>query len=317
MRKHVLFYTISLSAVFLLLFTLGCQKSGEVGGTADAAQKVYVAPGSYDEFYTFMSGGFSGQVTVYGLPSGRLFKIIPVFSQDPESGYGYSEETKAMLNTSYGFIPWGDAHHPELSETDGVHDGRWLFINENNTPRVARLDLQEFETAEIIELPNSAGNHGSPFITENNEYVIASTRFSVPIPQRDVSIKSYKKNFKGTISFIKVDPKEGNMSLAFQILVPGFDYDLAHAGKGPSRDWAFFTCYNSEEAHSLLEINASRKDKDFIAAVNSMRLFVVSLAPPFSSFICPLYCNTAPQPPTPGLPEHAPSVWIITVFVMS
>ncbi len=268
MRKHVLFCTISLSALFLLLLTVGCQKSNEVGGTADAAQKVYVAPGSYDEFYTFMSGGFSGQVTVYGLPSGRLFKIIPVFSQDPETGYGYSEETKAMLNTSYGFIPWGDAHHPELSETDGVHDGRWLFINENNTPRVARLDLQEFETAEIIELPNSAGNHGSPFITENNEYVIASTRFSVPIPQKDVSIKSYKENFKGTISFIKVDPQSGEMSLALQILVPGFDYDLAHAGKGPSHDWAFFTCYNSEEANSLLEINASRKDKDFIAAVN-------------------------------------------------
>lgn len=30
------------------------------------------------------------------------------------------------------------------------------------------------------------------------------------------------------------------MSLDFQILVPGYNYDLAHAGKGPSRDWAFF-----------------------------------------------------------------------------
>ncbi|MCB0541795.1 MAG: nitrous oxide reductase, partial [Bacteroidetes bacterium] len=175
---------------------------------------------------------------------------------------------KAMLNTSYGFIPWGDAHHPELSETDGVHDGKWLFINENNTPRVARIDLTEFETAEILELPNSAGNHGSPFITENNEYVVASTRFSVPIPQKDVPIKSYKENFNGTISFIKVDKTSGEMSIGFQILVPGFNYDLAHAGKGPSHDWAFFTCYNSEQANSLLEINASRNDKDFIAAVN-------------------------------------------------
>jgi nitrous-oxide reductase len=34
--------------------------------SADAAQAVYVAPGSYDEFYCFMSGGFSGQVTIYG-----------------------------------------------------------------------------------------------------------------------------------------------------------------------------------------------------------------------------------------------------------
>ncbi len=51
---------------------------------ANAAQRVYVAPGSYDEFYAFMSGGFSGQVSVYGLPSGRLFRVIPVFSSNPE-----------------------------------------------------------------------------------------------------------------------------------------------------------------------------------------------------------------------------------------
>ncbi len=261
-------FALLLSGLLFGLILVSCSGKQEVGGTDDAARKVYVAPGQYDEFYTFMSGGFSGQVTVYGIPSGRLFKIIPVFSQDAEKSYGYSEETKAMLNTSYGFIPWGDAHHPELSLTDGVHDGKWLFINENNTPRIARIDLTEFETAEILEIPNSAGNHGSPFITENSEYVVASTRFSVPIPQKDVSIKSYKENFKGTISFVKVDNSTGEMSIGFQILVPGFDYDLAHAGKGPSHDWAFFTSYNTEQANSLLEINASRNDKDFIAAVN-------------------------------------------------
>jgi len=42
---------------------------------------VYVPPGQYDEFYAFLSGGFSGQVAVYGLPSGRLLRVIPVFSQ--------------------------------------------------------------------------------------------------------------------------------------------------------------------------------------------------------------------------------------------
>ena len=58
------------------------------------------------------------------------------------------------------------------------------------------------------------------------------------------------------------------MNLEFQILVPGFNYDLAHAGKGPSHGWAFFTSYNTEQANSLLEVNASQNDKDFIAAVN-------------------------------------------------
>jgi nitrous-oxide reductase len=101
----------------------------------DAASKVYIAPGQYDEFYSFLSGGFSGQVAVYGLPSGRLLKVIPVFSQNPENGYGYNDESKAMLQTTFGSIPWDDSHHPELSQTDGVPDARSAFINANNTPR--------------------------------------------------------------------------------------------------------------------------------------------------------------------------------------
>src|ERR1041385_5432852 len=109
--------------------------------SGDAVAKTYVAPGKYDEFYNFVSGGFNGQLSVVGLPSGRTIKIIPVFSQDPENGWGYSEETKPMLNTSHGYIPWDDAHHPALSQTNGEVDGRWLFINGNNTPRIARIDL--------------------------------------------------------------------------------------------------------------------------------------------------------------------------------
>lgn len=233
-----------------------------------AASKVYVAPGEQDEFYAFLSGGFSGQVSVYGLPSGRLLRIIPVFSLDAEKGYGFNEETKPLLNTSYGFVPWDDAHHPELSQTDGVPDGRWLFINGNNTPRIARIDLSTFETVEIIEIPNTGGNHSSPFITENSEYIVAGTRFSVPFPQEDAAIETYKEKFKGALSFISLDEESGEMSLAFQILVPGYDYDLAHSGKGKSHGWTFFTTYNTEQSASLKEVNASQNDKDFIAAVN-------------------------------------------------
>lgn len=251
-----------------IVFWWGCSGKKEMAGSGDAASKVYVAPGSYDEFYAFLSGGFSGQVAAYGLPSGRLLRVIPVFAVNPENGYGYSEETKGMFNSTHGFIPWDDSHHPELSKTDDVPDGRWLFINSNNTPRIARIDLSTFRTAEILEIPNSGGNHASPFATENTEYVVAATRFSVPIPDRDVPINSFKENFKGTLTFVKVDQTSGNMDIAFQILAPGFDYDLSHAGKGPSSGWFFFSTYNTEQAHTLLEINASQKDKDFILAVN-------------------------------------------------
>jgi nitrous-oxide reductase len=241
-------------------------KAGALGG--NIAERVYVAPGEHDEFYAFVSGGFSGQLSVYGLPSGRLFKIIPVFSVDGEKAYGFNEETKAMLNTSYGFIPWGDLHHPDISQTNGKLDGRWVFVNENNTPRIARVSLETFETEEIIEIPNSAGNHSSSYVTDNTEYVIAGTRFGVPVPQRDMPISEYKGNFKGVLSFLKVDPEDGNMNIEFQIMMPGFDYDKAHPGMGKSDGWFFYTTYNTEESHTLLEVNASQRDKDFIAAVN-------------------------------------------------
>ena len=264
--KPVIASLIALFAFTSCNNTSSNSKSGALASSA--AEKVYVAPGEHDEFYAFVSGGFSGQLAVYGLPSGRLFKVIPVFSQDAEKAYGYNEETIPMLNTSHGFIPWDDSHHPDISQTNGELDGRWVFINGNNTPRIAKIDLTTFETTEIIEVPNSAGNHSSSFVTENTEYVVAGTRFSIPIPQRDMSIKDYKGNFKGALSFISVDPEDGEMSIKFQVLMPGFNYDLSHPGRGKSHGWFFFTTYNTEEANTLLEVNASQNDKDFIAAIN-------------------------------------------------
>lgn len=267
--KNLLKSTLAIVSILIAFNSCNNSSSNSNGALSNsAAEKVYVAPGEHDEFYAFISGGFSGQLAVYGLPSGRLFKVIPVFSQDAEKGYGYNEETKPLLNTSFGFIPWDDAHHPDISQTNGILDGRYVFINGNNTPRIAKVDLSTFETTEIIEIPNSAGNHSSSYVTDNTEYVVAGTRFAVPVPQRDMSIKDYKGNFKGTLSFIKVDPDNGGMDLKFQILMPGFDYDKAHPGRGKSHGWFFFTTYNTEEANTLLEVNASQNDKDFIAAVN-------------------------------------------------
>ena len=56
--------------------------------------------------------------------------------------------------------------------------------------RVARIDLAEMNTKEIIEIPNAAGNHASPFVTQGTEYVVTATRFSVPMPQQDVPIST-------------------------------------------------------------------------------------------------------------------------------
>jgi len=271
MRSTTIIFT---SLIIALLFVYSGCGSGNGNGSggalsnASAAEKVYVAPGEYDKYYEFFSGGFSGQVTVHGLPSGRLLKTIPVFSLDGEKGYGFNEETKPMLMTTFGFVPWDDSHHPKLSQTDGVHDGNFLFINGNNTPRIARIDLSTFETTEILQIPNSAGCHASPYPTQNTEYLVAGTRFSVPIPQKDISIDRFKEDFKGTFTFISGGQEPGTMDIAFQILAPGYDYDLAHCGKGVSHGWTFFTSYNVEQANTLKEKNASQYDKDYIAAVN-------------------------------------------------
>src|SRR5690606_10080759 len=98
-----------------------CKPKGAGGAlSGNAAERVYIPPGQYDEFYTFTSGGFSGQMIVYGLPSRRLLKMIPVFSVNAENAWGFSEETKPMLETPHGSVPWDDLHHFESSFTDGM-----------------------------------------------------------------------------------------------------------------------------------------------------------------------------------------------------
>lgn len=230
------------------------------------ASATYVAPGEKDEYYLFYSGGHSGQVYVAGIPSMRHISTIPVFAPYPATGYGFDEESKALL----GDFTWGDVHHPALSQTASKYDGRWLFVNDNANNRVARIDLRDFKTKQILgPLPNSSGSHASSFITENSEYLFVSTRFSTPLPKgRVADPKDYAKEFAGMVTAIKVDPQSGEMSVAYQILMPPFNFDLASTGKGPSSGFVFFTSYNTEMAGELLEVNASQKDRDLGAVVN-------------------------------------------------
>jgi nitrous-oxide reductase len=241
------------------------QRAGTQSDLAQAATSTYVSPGDLDEYYFFASGGHSGQVYVYGVPSMRHISTIPVFSPYPATGYGFDDETKAML----GDLTWGDVHHPALSETNGDYDGRWLFVNEMNG-RIARIDLRDFKTRQIIgPVPNVSGNHGSAFITPNTEYSVMASRFSIPIPKgTPVEVSKYASDYKGVVTGIKIDPKTGTMSIGWQIMMPPFDYDLGDAGKKMSDGWVFFTSYNTERATGKLEVTASQRDRDYIAAVD-------------------------------------------------
>src|SRR4030066_1034465 len=44
--------------------------------------KYEVPPGELDEYYSFSSGGHSGEGRIYGLPSGRRLKRLPVLHMD-------------------------------------------------------------------------------------------------------------------------------------------------------------------------------------------------------------------------------------------
>ena len=47
---------------------------------AAAALKTFVPPGKMDDFVMVTSGGHGGYVMLYGIPSMRLLKTIPVYS---------------------------------------------------------------------------------------------------------------------------------------------------------------------------------------------------------------------------------------------
>src|SRR5262245_61718759 len=123
MKSKGMILLSALGAVAVGLLTGHCapsvprsaKKAAAVSDVAVAAQKTYVAPGDLDEYYLFSSGGHSGQVYVYGVPSMRHISTIPVFTPYPATGYGFDDDSKAML----GNLTWGDVHHPSLSETGG------------------------------------------------------------------------------------------------------------------------------------------------------------------------------------------------------
>ncbi len=228
------------------------------------AEKVYVPFGEKDEYYLMASGGHSGQMFVYGVPSMRKIRTIPVFSPDSATGYGYDEHSKGML----GEYTWGDLHHPAISETEGEYDGKYLFATDVANSRAAVVNLETFTTKDIIEVPNTSGPHCAAFVTENTEYMFLPTRFAVPLGSEYASLDEYSEKYYGVMSAVTFDEENEKLNVAYQVALPPWQYDLSDAGKKMSADWAVMTTYNTEEATTNLEINASQADRDYIVLFN-------------------------------------------------
>ena len=74
------------------------------------------------------------------------------------------------------------------------------------------------------------------------------------------------------MSAVTFDEQNRKLNVAYQVALPPWSYDLSDAGKGPSKDWAVITTYNTEESTTNLEINASQADRDYIVLINWKQL---------------------------------------------
>ena len=246
-----------------------------------AAAKTYVPTGKRDEFYAFSSGGQSGQVIVYAIPSMRILKYIGVFTPEPWQGYGFDESSKAVLKQGRidgKDITWGDTHHPAISETNGEYDGQFLFINDKANPRLAVIDLRDFETKQIVVNPIFKSEHGGAFVTPNSEYVIEAAQYATPLENKKFyPLEEFNEKYRGGITYWKFDRKEGRIQpeKSFSLELPPYSQDLSDAGKGPSEGWSFTNSFCSEryvggieKGRPPYEAGCSAKDTDYMHVIN-------------------------------------------------
>jgi len=245
-----------------------------------AAAKTYTPTGGRDEFIALSSGGQSGHLMVYGIPSMRILKYVAVFTPEPWQGYGFDDESKAVLAQGRILgkdITYGDTHHPAISETDGDYDARYVFINDKANPRIAVIDLHDFETKQIVANPLFKSAHGGAFVTPNTEYVMEAVQYAAPFSTDFVPLEEFNDKYRGGLTYWKFDNEKGRIQPedSFTFELPPYSQDLSDAGKGPSMGWGFTNSFCSERyiggierGRPPFEAGCSSKDTDFMHVTN-------------------------------------------------
>ena len=245
-----------------------------------AAAKTYTPSGGRDEYLAFSSGGQSGQVIVYGIPSMRILKYIGVFTPEPWQGYGFDDESKAVLadgNINGKEIRFGDTHHPAFSETEGEYNGKYLFINDKANPRIAVIDLHDFETKQIVVNPHFNNEHGGAFVTPNTDYIIEAAQYPAPFENEYVPLEQFNDRYRGGVTYWAFDKEKGRIDPAqsFTVELPPYSQDLSDAGKFVSDGWSFTNSFCSERyvggierGRPPFEAGCSAKDTDFMHVTN-------------------------------------------------
>ncbi|HEX9593001.1 MAG TPA: TAT-dependent nitrous-oxide reductase [bacterium] len=220
------------------------------------ALRTEVHPGELDDYYGFFSGGHSGEVRVIGLPSMRLLKRVPVFNVDSGSGWGITNESKAML----GGLVVGDTHHAHASYKDGTYDGQYLWINDKANNRLARIRLDLMETESIISIPHSQGTHGIfPQRYPQTDWVIINSEFRSPLNNDGKGDMRDAAGYGGVHTVVDAH----DMKIICQVMVP---CNLDLAATDYQGHYSFATSYNSEGGATISEMLA--KDRDWLVVFN-------------------------------------------------
>ncbi len=247
----------------------------------EAALLTYKPSGKKDDYVIFASGGQSGQVLVIGVPSMRLLKVIAVYTPEPWQGYGYGGYSDKVLAGGQQYpgkpITWADVHHPNLSETGGDYDGRFLFVNDKANARIAVVDLTDFATKQIVPNPLVASDHGGAFVTPDTDYVIETSQYASPLGREYAPVSEYKEKYRGLAMFWKFDKTKGRIvpEESWAVELPPYTQDLADCGKRASDGYVFINSFNTEmatggilEGNPPVESGASQNDTDFLHVIN-------------------------------------------------
>lgn len=264
-----------------LVFGVALPATARGAASSAAFNRPYPMPHQYwarsDEFYVFASGGQQGGVYVYGVPSMKYLSEIPIFI--PDQAWGWTPEEKKvremMTNPYTGeLVTRGDTHHPSLSKTNGVYDGRWLFINDKLYPRVARVDLDTFRTGQILWIPNATGGNHGLNVSPNSDLLIQNIEHEqVPDPtitrHLGLAVDPLKGPYVGAFAGIDIG-SDGTMKNAFQVWGP-WGFDMVRVGWGVSDGWIVNTSYNTERALSTVPMFAKDQDYAFFWNIASIR----------------------------------------------
>jgi nitrous-oxide reductase len=262
---------------------------------AEAALKVYVPPGRFDDYMMITSGGHRGTVMLYGIPSMRLIKEAPVYARDSWQGWGQGETESEDILKKGSFSPalpeltWGDLHHPQMSLTNGQYDGEWIAASDKSAGRVAIISMKDFKTKTIYKTPNMNSDHHALW-TDDSEYLVQSTYFPSPYKEKDnyAKLEDYQAKYRGVVSLLKFDRKTGTIveKESVQVELPPYFQDMSCLGRGPSDGLFFMNSLNTEmstggvmEGKPAMEVGASQREMDYLHVLDWKKVLELAKDP--------------------------------------